>query len=292
MAKGDHIIVPLFGPTEHHGIDIGDGTVVHPSSGMPADMSLADVLKRLWAIEIRRTPIAHFGNVTRLRVRQYNSCDDADMVVERALSRVGERSYSLLRNNCEHFAAWCKTGEHRSEQVRDFATMLLGLSGTGVGGSVSIVSAAGAMRGLYNRGVVAGLGAVGRIAGGGATTGLALAASAPAVVSVLTVRAILNDDPSLPMPERDARTAGRIASLGGAVLGTAGSIGAVAAAGVPGLSAVGISTGLAALGGGCIALGLTAAIAFPAAVTFGAGWLAYRLLRRGKTATKLLQDQS
>ena len=58
MAKADHIIVPLFGPTKHHGIDIGDGTVVHPTSGMPPeDISLADIFTRMRAVEIRRTPI-------------------------------------------------------------------------------------------------------------------------------------------------------------------------------------------------------------------------------------------
>jgi hypothetical protein len=30
-------------------------------------------------------------------------------VVQRALSRVGERLYSLTANNCEHLATWCAT---------------------------------------------------------------------------------------------------------------------------------------------------------------------------------------
>ena len=29
--------------------------------------------------------------------------------VERAYSRLGEREYDLVSNNCEHFAIWCKT---------------------------------------------------------------------------------------------------------------------------------------------------------------------------------------
>lgn len=37
--------------------------------------------------------------------------------VKRAKSKLGEADYHLVFNNCEHFAVWCKTGMHRSEQV-------------------------------------------------------------------------------------------------------------------------------------------------------------------------------
>ena len=36
------------------------------------------------------------------------------------MSRLGEQSYNLLFNNCEHFATWCKTGLHRSAQMENF----------------------------------------------------------------------------------------------------------------------------------------------------------------------------
>ena len=38
--------------------------------------------------------------------------------VSRAKSRLGERGYNLLWNNCEHYAIWCKTGLHESHQVQ------------------------------------------------------------------------------------------------------------------------------------------------------------------------------
>ena len=37
--------------------------------------------------------------------------------VSRAYSRLGETSYDLIKNNCEHFAIWCKTGIAESYQV-------------------------------------------------------------------------------------------------------------------------------------------------------------------------------
>lgn len=45
--------------------------------------------------------------------------------VARARSKLGERGYNLLLDNCEHFAVWCKTGLYRSEQVEKFIDTVL-----------------------------------------------------------------------------------------------------------------------------------------------------------------------
>ena len=45
--------------------------------------------------------------------------------VARARSRIGETSYNLLTNNCEHFAIWCKTGVSESMQVSGMLQTLL-----------------------------------------------------------------------------------------------------------------------------------------------------------------------
>src|SRR6218665_967840 len=50
---------------------------------------------------------------------------DPKVVVERARSKLGEHSYNLLTNNCEHFARWCVTGQHRSVQVQTFYEAIL-----------------------------------------------------------------------------------------------------------------------------------------------------------------------
>lgn len=49
----------------------------------------------------------------------------AQETVERARSRIGERGYNLLLNNCEHFAVWCKTGVEKSEQVDEIIKLLV-----------------------------------------------------------------------------------------------------------------------------------------------------------------------
>ncbi|BCG02438.1 hypothetical protein PPGU19_070060 (plasmid) [Paraburkholderia sp. PGU19] len=47
-----------------------------------------------------------------------------DKIAERALGRLDEDGYDLVFNNCEHFAVWCATGVHESEQVRRVVDIL------------------------------------------------------------------------------------------------------------------------------------------------------------------------
>jgi hypothetical protein len=46
------------------------------------------------------------------------------VVINRAMSRLGEQKYNLLFNNCEHFATWCKTGVSDSKQIREFIPVI------------------------------------------------------------------------------------------------------------------------------------------------------------------------
>ena len=53
-----------------------------------------------------------------LRNRQGYHLYSAKETIERAESRIGEYSYNLVFNNCEHFALCCKTGIEESPQVK------------------------------------------------------------------------------------------------------------------------------------------------------------------------------
>ena len=59
---------------------------------------------------------------------RYASPAERDLAVQRALSRVGERRYSLTSNNCEHFANWCATGIAISQQVIAWITSFFRLA--------------------------------------------------------------------------------------------------------------------------------------------------------------------
>jgi hypothetical protein len=110
--RGDQIYVyrqmwNVEGVYQHHGIDYGDGTVIHYRK--PSEI-------------IERTSFATFsrGNSVSIKVYSQGFCFVPDVVVSRAESRLGEENYNLLFNNCEHFATWCKTGISDSKQIRDF----------------------------------------------------------------------------------------------------------------------------------------------------------------------------
>lgn len=113
MAKGDHIKVKRKG-YYHHGIDLGNGTVVH-YVGEPGNV---------FDQEVRVATLDKFLKDGSLeRVIEYTSLSP-DEIVDRALSYVGkgEGEYHLIFNNCEHFATFCRTGEKRSKQI-DKATL-------------------------------------------------------------------------------------------------------------------------------------------------------------------------
>ena len=52
-------------------------------------------------------------------VIKHDRCFDPEPVVSRAKSKLGERKYHPVTNNCEHFALWSKTGISSSEQVNN-----------------------------------------------------------------------------------------------------------------------------------------------------------------------------
>ncbi|ABB25034.1 conserved hypothetical protein [Synechococcus sp. CC9902] len=102
MSTADHLQVPRrHGLFNHHGIDLGDGTVAHYLEGR----------------EILRSPVSEFSQGEVVSVMEHTNASPTGVTLRRAMSRLGEQNYNLLFNNCEHFATWCKTGRHRSEQV-------------------------------------------------------------------------------------------------------------------------------------------------------------------------------
>ncbi|VXD23037.1 conserved hypothetical protein [Planktothrix serta PCC 8927] len=114
MARGDQIYVfrefyNLEGLYEHHGIDCGDGSVIHYRK--PSEI-------------IERTSLDTFSKGQKIHQRRYPIRYIPDTVLNRAQSRLGEKQYNLLFNNCEHFATWCVTGVSKSQQVENFIPLL------------------------------------------------------------------------------------------------------------------------------------------------------------------------
>jgi lecithin:retinol acyltransferase len=125
MARGDHLYVKRrrrYSRFSHHGIDCGDGTVIH-YVGPRARLRRVD-----------RTSWAEFALDDEVLVRSYERRLTPDDTISNAESMLGTAGYHLLRYNCEHFAAWCCTGRAASVQVRRW---LLGMQGA----AASIVAA-------------------------------------------------------------------------------------------------------------------------------------------------------
>ena len=113
MARGEQVYVmrDVVGvPYQHHGIDCGDGTVIH--------------YRKVGTATVTRTSTDAFAQGQPVYVLARSVAFIPDVVVERAESRLGEQRYNLFFNNCEHFANWCKTGDSVSPQLSGFGLRL------------------------------------------------------------------------------------------------------------------------------------------------------------------------
>lgn len=116
----------------HHGIDCGDGTVIHYTGTL---------WKRKKA-SITRTSLEEFAGDKEVLIFEYKTQPEPDEVIERAESRLNEQGYDLVFNNCEHFATWCVTGKARSKQVERAAVAAAGTVAL-VGGVLVVVAKKG-----------------------------------------------------------------------------------------------------------------------------------------------------
>lgn len=81
--------------------------------------------------------------------RFFGSETERRQAIQRAMSRIGEKAYNYIANNCEHFKNWVHRGEHRSDQVK------------AAGNAAVIVGAGTAIIALANKNPKAGAIAVG-----------------------------------------------------------------------------------------------------------------------------------
>lgn len=106
MAEGDHIAVERGG-YDHHGIDLGDGTVVHFNRESRFGRRS----------KVRRTSRWMFARGNTVRVETRPSSERVKEVVNQAKDMIGVPGYKLWRFNSEHPATSVVTGEPRSRQI-------------------------------------------------------------------------------------------------------------------------------------------------------------------------------
>lgn len=101
-----HLVAPRALYT-HHGVYVGSGRVIHYAG-------LSYGLRRG---PVEDVSLAQFARGSGIWIRHDTSRFNNREVVERARSRLGERRYRLLTNNCENFCNWVLRDECRSIQV-------------------------------------------------------------------------------------------------------------------------------------------------------------------------------
>lgn len=168
--EGDHIYVKCFNGIAytHHGIDCGNGTVIHFSKAKG---------------KISRNTISSFASESLdgvVYAYDYKQCYPPSVVVQRAMSRLGESGYNLFGNNCEHFATWCKTGQWESQQVDGTfgSTATAASLGAGFGtalGAIPITTAAPGLLGFLGMTTTAPLWGIGALPAAAIFGGVCLA---------------------------------------------------------------------------------------------------------------------
>jgi hypothetical protein len=99
---------------QHYGVYIGNKKVIHFAPLEGQEISMKNGI-------IHETTLEKFLNGRALQIDTQNEKKFSDNeIINRARSRLGEKGYDLVINNCEHFARWCVTGEHVSYQVNNF----------------------------------------------------------------------------------------------------------------------------------------------------------------------------
>ncbi len=128
LLPGDHICVRRKGRFyTHHGIYMGDGKVIHFTGSIREKIDPV----------VHETDLSTFLKGGALRRRVYKKRLPASKTMRIAREQLSDRSYSMIWNNCEHFATYCLTGKKKSRQVKRV------LSGLGTAAGVALLVLAG-----------------------------------------------------------------------------------------------------------------------------------------------------
>jgi hypothetical protein len=124
LIAGDHIFVKRKGRFySHHGIYAGDGMVLHFRGAAREKQDPAVII----------SDMDTFLNNGKLQRRSYKQRLPHADTLQTARAHLAQKGYSLVFNNCEHFATYCATGKKKSPQVHkifgSMATLALAVTG-------------------------------------------------------------------------------------------------------------------------------------------------------------------
>ncbi|KAE9547963.1 hypothetical protein FO519_008824 [Halicephalobus sp. NKZ332] len=110
----------------HWAVYIGDDKVIHVTGADDTGYSFESLINglkdKVSKAVVKEEELDTFGTIIRF-AHVDNSLDSqippfsSDEIVGRARSKIGSWYYDLERNNCEHFAKWCRYGEEVCQQL-------------------------------------------------------------------------------------------------------------------------------------------------------------------------------
>ena len=125
VLPGDHIYVKRKSRFYiHHGIYMGEGKVIHFTGSIREKVDP----------EVRETDLSRFLKGGKLKKRDYRKRLPASETIRIAKEQLSDKNFSIIWNNCEHFATYCATGKKKSRQLKK---ALFGLS-TAVGAGIAL----------------------------------------------------------------------------------------------------------------------------------------------------------
>ncbi|QXN23340.1 lecithin retinol acyltransferase family protein [Shewanella putrefaciens] len=106
---GEHLVTNIdpLGLTEHHGLYVGHGYVIH--------LSKQGIIEEI--------DLQQFAGGHKIRVKK--SSLFPHQAIELARSQLGHSPYGVATNNCEHFVNECLAGSSTSNQVSNLTHMAL-----------------------------------------------------------------------------------------------------------------------------------------------------------------------
>ena len=124
LQAGDHIYVKRKGHFySHHGIYAGKGMVLHFKGAVREKQDPTVII----------SDMATFLKNGKLQKRLYKRRLPHAETLRTARAHLAQKGYSLVFNNCEHFATYCATGKRKSTQVHriigGMATLTLAAAG-------------------------------------------------------------------------------------------------------------------------------------------------------------------
>jgi hypothetical protein len=119
--RGD-ILCARRGLYRHYGIYAGKGSVIHYTAGN-GDFGGTVSVQKTSLKRFRKKSPCHVYHLPKSFTETHKEFSPEE-TLKRALSRLGETSYCLFSNNCEHFVLWCKTGYAESEQAERLKAVL------------------------------------------------------------------------------------------------------------------------------------------------------------------------